>query len=232
MNEQAKQEAIERLECHLCELHAIDTPFDKDIRTILDALYEADGAPKWVSVKERLPEKDGEYLVWRFNKEHFINEPMVAFFTHGLWYNDRERDDLYDVGADIVRWLPIPEYNAEDGSNVREVDISTADLKALAAELTALREKVEKMATERRSLSRILSTWHKHEAKLAKILGVSGIQDEVEDAVKSLISERDRYKTALEHYATGCHATRTCAEGNIGECPCPDIAQAALKGGE
>jgi hypothetical protein len=47
-----------------------------------------------------------------------------------------------------------------------------------------------------------------------------------------LEAEVKRLRGALEHYASGCHVTRTCVEGDVGECLCPDIAQEALKEGK
>ena len=61
--------------------------------------YEA-GKPKWISVKERLPENVQEVLVIRMN-----GEPDIEFLLYdGTWVGDTPgRQDK------VTHWMPLPE---------------------------------------------------------------------------------------------------------------------------
>ena len=64
--------------------------------------------PKWIPVEERLPEKEGRYLVWAefyYIPDH-VDEPntyeldTVASYIGGKWYGvDFKR---------IIAWMPLP----------------------------------------------------------------------------------------------------------------------------
>ena len=65
---------------------------------------------KWISVKDRLPEKDGEYLV-RFADKGLSNvEYESKFESFGYWLSimwDEYADWFPYVG--ITHWMPLPE---------------------------------------------------------------------------------------------------------------------------
>lgn len=70
---------------------------------------------KWVSVKDRLPEKDGEYLVyidWRYCQlaSFTTNKPKeFTFINAGYGWYDYDSDyGFYEVRR-VTHWMPLPE---------------------------------------------------------------------------------------------------------------------------
>ena len=59
--------------------------------------------PRWISVDERLPEKDGFYLVWG----------PPAIYTETKWY-DQGTLAQYFWKRDITHWMPMPEPPKEE----------------------------------------------------------------------------------------------------------------------
>ena len=56
---------------------------------------------EWIPVSERLPEKDGQYLV-TYDREDEIKVNISYFDRHGFWVGN------------VVAWMPLPEpYKAE-----------------------------------------------------------------------------------------------------------------------
>ena len=56
---------------------------------------------EWIPVSERLPEKDGQYLV-TYDREDEIKVNISYFDRHGFWIGD------------VIAWQPLPEpYKAE-----------------------------------------------------------------------------------------------------------------------
>ena len=87
--------------------------------------YEA-GKPKWIPVSERLPDKDGSYLV--FKKNVYGTDTRALRFAkdgrkvdkydfHTEWKNVWYRYDIewgYITIDDITHWMPLPEPPKED----------------------------------------------------------------------------------------------------------------------
>lgn len=77
----------------------------------------------WISVKDRLPEKSGEYLVYRppyvctaWFAESLCNNPQFEY--EGMpdlpgFYNGDGEGDWVEYG--ITHWMPLPE-RPEDGA--------------------------------------------------------------------------------------------------------------------
>ncbi len=63
----------------------------------------------WISVKERLPNKDGEYLGWRVDAPGTEGYYEIAYF----------QEDHFRIGGErapeIVLWLPLPPPPKEGG---------------------------------------------------------------------------------------------------------------------
>ena len=67
-----------------------------------EALSRVPSAERWIPCKERLPEKDGKYLVtvdikWTGTDLDF--RPIVARFTNGVWMT---------YFFDVIAWMPLP----------------------------------------------------------------------------------------------------------------------------
>mgnify|MGYP002515495347 FL=1 len=65
---------------------------------------------KWIPVEERLPEKNGKYLVFLTNPVR--NEQDNVFV---IWYNEYDKEFETDNPLDYVKaWMPLPEpYRTE-----------------------------------------------------------------------------------------------------------------------
>lgn len=60
---------------------------------------------KWIPVEERLPEKNGKYLVFLTNPVR--NEQDNVFV---IWYNEYDKEFETDNPLDYVKaWMPLPE---------------------------------------------------------------------------------------------------------------------------
>ena len=70
-----------------------------------EALYNADyRKQEWISVEDRLPDEDGEYLTW---------DGLIYFLiwfnaSLGLW-NVAEGGDTSTAIRDVTHWMPLPE---------------------------------------------------------------------------------------------------------------------------
>lgn len=67
----------------------------------------------WVSVKDRLPEKSGWYLVSLVNTRtgHRWEVPVSADYSHGKWdysYLGVEDDATWILNNTVTHWMPLP----------------------------------------------------------------------------------------------------------------------------
>lgn len=76
----------------------------KDMVTVKDS-------DKWISVKDRLPDKEGQYLCW-FGKNVFCIGASICSFVpckNAFWSFERNESLV-----NITHWMPIPEAPKED----------------------------------------------------------------------------------------------------------------------
>ena len=67
-------------------------------------------AMKWISVKERLPEKNGEYLCRWTNKSVSDAEYESTYGSFGYWFEFWEDEYKEWISYDgITHWMPLPE---------------------------------------------------------------------------------------------------------------------------
>lgn len=83
---------------------------------------------EWIPVKERLPEKDGDYLVCfeeGYREDYGLNEIGIMPFdvdceNFGYWTEYFDHNSLGSLGRDfdsanVTAWMPLPEPYREDG---------------------------------------------------------------------------------------------------------------------
>ena len=76
-----------------------------DAADTIEALEAAQ--PKWISVEEKLPENDDNYLVFTSDK----NEAEIAtYYGDGEWLTH----DLTNLTRFVTRWMQIPQPPKED----------------------------------------------------------------------------------------------------------------------
>ena len=76
--------------------------------------------PRWIPCSERLPEDDGEYLVWM--RWDFEDEPSYSIVNYdanaeafGEWHEYFDKYTLGSLGSDfeeikgVIAWMPLPE---------------------------------------------------------------------------------------------------------------------------
>ena len=82
-----------------------DRGLDRAQRAILDA-PSADVAPvqKWISVKDRLPEEEGLYLVAVVNDHERRYSKTAWYHGHGNWFLHQK----------VTHWMPLPEPPKEE----------------------------------------------------------------------------------------------------------------------
>ena len=59
---------------------------------------------EWISVEDRLPEKNGRYLTANKRWDDRISV-FDLWFDSGFWYTDGE-DDVFDF--EVTHWMPMP----------------------------------------------------------------------------------------------------------------------------
>lgn len=90
--------------------------------TSLESKYfmEMGDAQQWIPCSERLPEDDGEYLVWM--RWDFEDEPSYSIVNYdanteafGEWHEYFDKYTLGSLGSDfeeikgVIAWMPLPE---------------------------------------------------------------------------------------------------------------------------
>ena len=88
------------MKCNTCDRYCCE------YRTLAEAIYNAGyRRQEWISVDERLPEKDGIYLVWDCGMHRGVSvaEVRITHFKHGDRYHDYMWRNHYS------HWMPLPE---------------------------------------------------------------------------------------------------------------------------
>lgn len=83
---------------------------------------------EWIPVSERLPEKEGDYLLWGKIDENeedeysFIGSYDEGFEQFGIWHEQFDSRTLGSLGSEfyayskVVAWMPLPEPYKRGGS--------------------------------------------------------------------------------------------------------------------
>lgn len=92
-------------ECPWNENCPDDAPFDSEIQEAFQMAIEALSAQQWISVSERLPDREGEYLV-TWGTINVRSMCVLHYDQFGDWTD--EYDNVMD-GSNVIAWMPIPE---------------------------------------------------------------------------------------------------------------------------
>ena len=122
-----RKEATEKLKSLWYFLTNNDYP-QKDLDALMVAIKALEQEPKWIPVSERLPEKNGPYLVTQ--KATFTDYVYISAIGYALNLYDVDKYDFADKKHsgwyeydpewgyreldNVIAWMPLPEpYKAE-----------------------------------------------------------------------------------------------------------------------
>ena len=76
--------------------------------TVFDIIDRLPKVGEWIPCSERLPEEDGEYLVWvRYEGREFTT---TEEYEDGMW----NYSGAYNFNDKVIAWMPLPEqYKGE-----------------------------------------------------------------------------------------------------------------------
>lgn len=109
------------------------TPIHKDrtVQDFVDKCREC-GKQRWIPCSERLPEEEGDYLLWGKVCEDEDEYPFIGSYDSGceqfgIWQEQFDATTLGCLGseffeyASVIAWMPLPEkYNAESEEEEKE----------------------------------------------------------------------------------------------------------------
>lgn len=71
--------------------------------------------PKWISVSEWLPEKDGDYLTTLTDKDgNYVDVTEWQNIIGGRWVAPLDECDYCEIG-NVIAWMPLPEPYQKGG---------------------------------------------------------------------------------------------------------------------
>ena len=103
-----KEEAIDAIEVYRRNTEHIlgeNSEIVKAIKTCEMLVQEVEETERWIPVSEKLPEKEGRYLVT-------CSKIGAWEVDWNIWYNDPKPSWLWE--QDVIAWMPLPEPFKED----------------------------------------------------------------------------------------------------------------------
>ena len=110
------EDALDTIEEALKEQETVvPLTIDDAVSEIMDKHYKRLKEQEWISVKDRLPNCNGCYLVWR---PHFYTEkgmPSICYFDgQNTWHDSYGVDFTRMLSLkDVSHWMPLPEQPKE-----------------------------------------------------------------------------------------------------------------------
>ncbi len=98
--------------CELAKMPAMDALAIADLLKKQEAVATDTNVPgKWISVKDRIPEKPGRYLCW-FGKNTFaVGASIVSYIPDLHWFASLKSLERYE---NVTHWMPMPEPPKEE----------------------------------------------------------------------------------------------------------------------
>ena len=93
-----------------------EVEFKESEEETVKAMEATNRIPKWTPVKERLPEKSGDFLVSVVNNKYGVVVVTEAYFAHKDEYDHLEESEwrVFGPNGTVIAWMPEPEpYKAE-----------------------------------------------------------------------------------------------------------------------
>lgn len=63
-------------------------------------------SPYWVSVNDKLPEKEGRYLCWFGKNKNLIGAEIETYVREWEWFGNVASNTVFE---NITHWMPLPE---------------------------------------------------------------------------------------------------------------------------
>lgn len=114
------------------------------IREAFNGIKAALEKEKWISVTERLPEKEGEYLVVKHLvvKAKKINDYIIDI---AKWSSENEFNNGFHKAFEVLAWRPLPEYHREKSITEIEEWLSSFNTESATECFTAVQRLKESL---------------------------------------------------------------------------------------
>jgi len=93
------------------------------IESVLQDISSAQPEPQWIPCSERLPEKNGRYIVTRglkacnsiWNRVYIVNySDLMGLKAEKIWWDGNVGKSDFQRVDDVLAWMPLPEsYSGE-----------------------------------------------------------------------------------------------------------------------
>ena len=117
-------------DCMKCERWDYDCGGSRCVENLLEKAAVALEQQRWIPVTERLPEKDGKFLVYKNVCKGYSTIMVVGFARNGrkvheydlrnhkkVWYDYDGEVGYYPLSS-VTHWMPLPELPKEGADNV------------------------------------------------------------------------------------------------------------------
>ena len=94
-----------------CGMHDDDYVVYAPIREVMKNIDKAPTVNGWISVKDRLPDKNGQYLCW-FGK-NIVAKGMAIVTYLEMWQAFGSLESLENY-PNVTHWMPLPEPPEEE----------------------------------------------------------------------------------------------------------------------